>query len=147
MLYAVLCYHSEAVVTSWSKEEDEAVMTRIQGVKAKLAKTFQPEECIGNGKSLGLIEVDLGSVRWVNVRKLSVESADVYRADLGVPDMRLRKFPEVERIEIVGDLAHILDVPAVGLEALDRIVGQGQIGRSVDRDLVVVVDTDQAAQA
>jgi hypothetical protein len=73
-----------------------------QGVKAKLAKTFQPEECIGNGKSLGLIEVDLGSVRWVNVRKLNVESADVYRADLGVPDMRLRKFPEVERIEIVS---------------------------------------------
>ena len=70
------------------------------GVKAKLPKTFQPEECIGDGKSLGLIEVDLGPVRWVNVRRLNVEGADVFRADLAVPDMRLRKFPEVERIDI-----------------------------------------------
>jgi hypothetical protein len=70
------------------------------GVKAKLPKTFQPEECIGDGKSLGLIEVDLGPVRWVNVRRLNVEGADVYRADLGVPDMRLRKFPDVERIHV-----------------------------------------------
>lgn len=71
-----------------------------RGVKAKLPKTFQPEECIGDGKSLGLIEVDLGPVRWVNVRRLTVEGADVFRADLGIPDMRLRKFPEIERIAI-----------------------------------------------
>ena len=28
MLYAILCYNSEEVVRSWSKEEDDAVMTR-----------------------------------------------------------------------------------------------------------------------
>lgn len=37
MLYAILCYHSEATVCAWSKEEDDAVMARIQTVKAKLA--------------------------------------------------------------------------------------------------------------
>lgn len=38
MQYAILCYHSEAVVGSWTKEEDEAVMTRLAVVKDKLVK-------------------------------------------------------------------------------------------------------------
>ena len=29
MLYALLCYHSEDVVGSWTKEEDDAVMARL----------------------------------------------------------------------------------------------------------------------
>jgi hypothetical protein len=70
------------------------------GVKATLPRSFQPEECIGTGKSLGIIEVDLGPVRWVNVRKVATDGVDVYRADLGVPDMRLAKFPEIERVDI-----------------------------------------------
>lgn len=37
MLYAVICYNSEAVVGAWSKEKDEAVMQHHQGVMAKLA--------------------------------------------------------------------------------------------------------------
>ena len=37
MLYAILCYNSEAVIGGWSKEEDEAVMARIEGVKKTLA--------------------------------------------------------------------------------------------------------------
>jgi hypothetical protein len=32
MLYAILCYHSEDVVGSWSREEDDAVMARIGAV-------------------------------------------------------------------------------------------------------------------
>jgi hypothetical protein len=36
MLYALLCYNDEDVVWSWSKEEDEAVMTRIHAVREKL---------------------------------------------------------------------------------------------------------------
>lgn len=42
MLYAVLCYHSEAVVGGWSKEEDEAVMARLQAVKAELGPKVGP---------------------------------------------------------------------------------------------------------
>ena len=38
MLYAVLCYNSEDVVCSWSKEEDDAVMAQLGRVQEKLAK-------------------------------------------------------------------------------------------------------------
>jgi hypothetical protein len=38
MLYAVLCYHYEDVVCSWTKEEDDAVMARLNVVHEKLEK-------------------------------------------------------------------------------------------------------------
>jgi hypothetical protein len=38
MHYAILCYHSEDVVCSWSKEEDDAVMAKLAVVQDKLAK-------------------------------------------------------------------------------------------------------------
>jgi hypothetical protein len=38
MLYAILCYHSEDVVCSWSKEEDDAVMAKLSVVQQKLTK-------------------------------------------------------------------------------------------------------------
>lgn len=37
MLYAILCYDSEEVVHSWSKEQDAAVMERLGAVTSKLA--------------------------------------------------------------------------------------------------------------
>jgi hypothetical protein len=37
MLYAILCYHDEAVVESWSKEEDDAVIAKRRFVTRKLA--------------------------------------------------------------------------------------------------------------
>src|SRR6267142_699601 len=37
MLYAILCYHDEAVVGSWSKEEDDAVLAKRNVVTQKLA--------------------------------------------------------------------------------------------------------------
>ena len=37
MLYAILCYHDEAVVSSWSKEEDDAVLAKRDVVTQKLA--------------------------------------------------------------------------------------------------------------
>jgi hypothetical protein len=37
MLYAFLCCHDEAVVNSWSKEEDEAVLAKRAKVTDKLA--------------------------------------------------------------------------------------------------------------
>ncbi|PWR19114.1 YciI family protein [Zavarzinia compransoris] len=36
MLYAILCYHEEDVVWSWSKEQDEAVMARLAEVQGPL---------------------------------------------------------------------------------------------------------------
>ena len=38
MRYAILCYHSEDVVGSWSKAEDDAVMTKLAVVQDRLAK-------------------------------------------------------------------------------------------------------------
>lgn len=38
MLYAILCYNSEEVVTSWTKEEDDAVMARLHVIHERLEK-------------------------------------------------------------------------------------------------------------
>src|SRR5262245_51503448 len=37
MLYAILCYHDEAVVNSWTKEEDDAVLAKRRVVTDRLA--------------------------------------------------------------------------------------------------------------
>jgi len=37
MLYTLLCYHTEDVVFSWSQEEDDAVMARLDVVHERLA--------------------------------------------------------------------------------------------------------------
>ena len=37
MLYAILCYHDEAVVESWTKEKDDAVIAKRAVVRNKLA--------------------------------------------------------------------------------------------------------------
>lgn len=37
MLYAILCYHSEAIVGGWSKAQDDAVMEKLDVVHQKLA--------------------------------------------------------------------------------------------------------------
>ena len=38
MLYAVLCYNAEDSVFSWSKQEEEAVMTKLIAAQEKMAK-------------------------------------------------------------------------------------------------------------
>ena len=38
MLYAFLCYNNEATVCSWTKEEDDAVMAKLDVVHRKLVK-------------------------------------------------------------------------------------------------------------
>ena len=38
MLYAVLCYASEDVVGSWTKEQDDAVMVKLLDVQERYAK-------------------------------------------------------------------------------------------------------------
>ena len=38
MLYAILCYHDEDFVGSWSKEQDAEVMTKLAVVQDKLTK-------------------------------------------------------------------------------------------------------------
>ena len=38
MLYAILCYNDEQITGAWSKEEDDAVMARLETVHEKLSK-------------------------------------------------------------------------------------------------------------
>ena len=38
MMYAVLCYNDEKTVWSWSKQEEEAVMARLEDVRVRLTK-------------------------------------------------------------------------------------------------------------
>jgi hypothetical protein len=38
MLYAFLCYHDEDAVCAWTKEQDDAVMARLEAVHAPLEK-------------------------------------------------------------------------------------------------------------
>ena len=38
MLYAILCYHDEDTVGSWSSEQDAAVMTRLAVVQDRLTR-------------------------------------------------------------------------------------------------------------
>ena len=38
MLYTILCYNSEKMVTGWTKEEDNAVMGKLLAVQEKVAK-------------------------------------------------------------------------------------------------------------
>ena len=51
----------------------------------------------------------------------------------------------VERVEVI-DVGDAEDVPSVTLESAFHIVGERQIGRTVDRDMVVVVEADQLAE-
>ena len=44
-------------------------------------------------------------------------------------------------------LAEVLDVPAVGLVALADVLAEGERGVALDRDVVVVVEDDQPAEA
>jgi hypothetical protein len=38
MLYAVLCYHEEDVVSSWNRQEEQAVMGRLSVIQDRVAK-------------------------------------------------------------------------------------------------------------
>ena len=38
MLYTILCYHTEKVVTNWSPHQDAEVMEKLAGIQKKLAQ-------------------------------------------------------------------------------------------------------------
>ena len=49
MLYAILAYHEEGVVESWTKEEDAALMAELLQVGDRLVR----EKCLGPAARLG----------------------------------------------------------------------------------------------
>ena len=42
MRYTILCYHNEAITSSWTEEEDAAVIECLKAVNRKWAKNFEP---------------------------------------------------------------------------------------------------------
>lgn len=42
MLYSLLCYNDEAVTSAWTKEEDDAVMARLDAAHGRWAEKFRP---------------------------------------------------------------------------------------------------------
>ena len=51
MLYAILAYHVEAEVKSWTAEEDASVMTGLKGVRQRLADRLGPAARLGETRS------------------------------------------------------------------------------------------------
>lgn len=65
MFYAILAYHEENVVTSWTKEEDAALMTELLAVNERLVseKTLGPAARLGpTGRAVTLRGKDAGIV-------------------------------------------------------------------------------------
>ncbi|MBI1291422.1 YciI family protein [bacterium] len=42
MRYTILCYHNEEITSSWTAEEDAAVIECLKAVNRKWAKNFEP---------------------------------------------------------------------------------------------------------
>ena len=53
----------------------------------------------------------------------------------------------LQRVRVLGGLAELDGMPAVGAEAGRRVVGEGEVGDAVDGHQVVVVDDHQTSQA
>jgi hypothetical protein len=91
------------------------------------------------------VAVGVGRVGELGRRVADVAAQDEQRG----PPVGLVTGPaqrRLERVEVVGDLAQVVDPPAVRLEAPGGVVGVGQLGLAVDGDVVVVVDGDEAVE-
>ncbi len=106
----------------------------------------QAEDLLDRGDLVGAerAAVRLGGVGVLRRRVPDVAAQHQHARPAGLghagPQARL------QRVEVVGDLAQLQHVPAVALEALPHVVAVGELGRTVDRDVVVVVHVHEAAQ-
>ena len=95
------------------------------------------------------IAVRLGGVGQMRRRPADVAAQDEQvRLGVGCVGGVLERFADggLEGVDVVRDLAQVVHPPAVGLEPLDRVVVVRQLGGAVDRDVVVVVEGEQAPQ-
>ena len=62
MLYAILCYNSEDMIDSWTKEQDDAVMADIAVVNDKIAKRGRlgPVARLGPTKTARTLRKEIG---------------------------------------------------------------------------------------
>ncbi len=90
------------------------------------------------------VAVRLVAIGEVGARVADVAAQHEQARPLGDGDRTRQR--GLERVAVVGDLAQLLDMPAVGREAGGHVVAVGERGVAVDGDVVVVVDADQVAQ-
>jgi hypothetical protein len=109
MQYAILCYHSEDVVCSWTKEEDAAVMEKLLVVQDAIAKSGR-----------------LGPV----VRLMPTTAATTLRKDQDPPLVLDGPFAETKE-QLLG--FYVVDCPSLD-EALDiaRDLGKANPGGSYE---------------
>ena len=109
MQYAILCYHDEKVTTSWTREEDDAVIAKLAVVQDRIARA---------GK--------LGPV----VRLLPTTTATTLRKDRDPPLVIDGPFAETKE-QLLG--FYIVDCASLD-EALDiaRDLGQANPGGSYE---------------
>ncbi len=111
----------------------------------------EPEDLLGHPDLLGTEGVP---VRVRRVGQLRRRPADVaaqheqVRLGVGAVGGCLERLADgsLQPVDVVRHLAQVAHAPAVGLEALGHVVVVGQLGRAVDRDVVVVVEGEQAPQ-
>ena len=111
----------------------------------------QPQDLLGHPDLVGAEGAAVGGRR---VRQLGRGPADVAaqheqrRPGVGAVAGELEHLADgrLQAVDVVGHFAQVAHPPAVGLEALHRVVVVGQFGRPVDGDVVVVVEHEQAPQ-
>jgi hypothetical protein len=77
MLYAILCYDSEAVVGSWTKEQDAAAIAKLDVVQDKLARDGRlgpVARLMPTTTATTLRKGSFSASSWSNVRLLSRRS-------------------------------------------------------------------------
>lgn len=122
MQYAILCYHDEKVVCSWSREEDDAVMARLAVVHEKLAR---------NGK--------LGPV----ARLLPTRAATTLRKDSDPPVVIDGPFAETKE-QLLG--FYIVDCESQDEAlAIARELGRANPGGAYEIRPVAFLDLGKAA--
>lgn len=120
MLYAILCYHSEAVVGGWSKDEDEAVMERLQTVKASLGARMGP-----------------------NARLLPTTAATTLNKNMDPPLVVDGPFAETKE-QLLG--FYVIDVASLD-EALDAARALGKVNPGGSYEIRPIAYFDPAAGA
>lgn len=127
----------------------------LAGVGEDLARDLEgllrveAQQTLGGGD---LVRAERGAVGGLGVPGVGRGPGDdgAHRDDRGPSGLGLRRLQRrVKRADVdvaVGRGLDALHVPAVGLVALQHVLGEGGGGVALDGDVVVVVDEDQIAQ-
>jgi len=123
------------------------------GINAKMSERGRPEESVGLRpyfKSLGMIEIAEGPIRWVNVIRKKIAHKTEYFLNYGVPDPRLdsaspkvlfKSEPE-RKLIIFGKISDLTwEGEDSGTGIIDRIKSDGSLKETIIKSKVVFTIT------